>query len=157
MSLFDESIQLELNVAELYRIFYDAYPEDSDFWWQLILEENNHAALIKAGRDKFFPKGLFPEEVMAPSLGSVQEINAELSAMLKKYQAIPPSREDAFNIAIYIEESAGEKHFQEFMSKSSGSDIDKLFQKLNSNNKDHAERLYSYMKSHDIVLQELSL
>ena len=30
-SLLDASIQLELNVAELYRIFHTAYPNDADF------------------------------------------------------------------------------------------------------------------------------
>ena len=38
--LIDESIKLELNVAKIYMFFSDTFPEDSNFWWQLGLEEN---------------------------------------------------------------------------------------------------------------------
>ncbi len=45
--LIREAIQLELNVAKLYLLFHDLFPEDGDFWWQLVIEEENHAALLK--------------------------------------------------------------------------------------------------------------
>ena len=43
----DESIQLELNVAELYKIFNQEFQEDAYFWRALSEEEENHANLIK--------------------------------------------------------------------------------------------------------------
>jgi hypothetical protein len=45
--LIGEAIELELNVADLYLLFYHKFPEDSDFWWKLSIEEKNHAALLK--------------------------------------------------------------------------------------------------------------
>ena len=45
--LIQEAIQLELNIAKLYLLFHQLLPEDSTFWWKLVIEEENHAALLK--------------------------------------------------------------------------------------------------------------
>lgn len=155
--LFDESIQLELNIAELYKIFCAAFPEDADFWWKLILEEKNHASLLQSGKDRFAPKGLFPKELILSSFEHLQGANKKLVTLIKRYRATPSPREATFNIALSLEQSLGEKQFQEFMDKSSEKSLDKIFQKLNSDNKNHAIRLHSYMKSHNINLQEIDL
>ena len=46
----DFFIQLEKDISELYHFFAEIYPEDSEFWNQLVLEENNHAALLEEYR-----------------------------------------------------------------------------------------------------------
>ena len=151
--LFDEAIQLELNVAKLYETFYHAFPEDAHFWCELVLEEKNHAALLQSGKDTFAPKGKFPIEMMPPSIQELKSVNSEIQDIIKKYQDTIPSREDAFNIALKLEQSAGELHFQQFMEKESESELDRIFQRLNRDDKDHAERLREYMNSHDINIQ----
>ena len=45
--IIDESVQLELNVTKLYKIFNQAFQEDANFWWTLSEEEENHANLIR--------------------------------------------------------------------------------------------------------------
>ncbi len=155
--LFDESIQLEHNVAKLYETFYHAFPEDAHFWWGLALEEKNHASLLQSGKDRFAPKGKFPKELISLSLIHLQDANTITATLIKEYQAIPPSREITFNIALKLEQSAGEIHLQKFMEKKSGSKLDEIFQKLSGDDKDHAIRIRSYMKSHDINIQEIEL
>ena len=55
----DESIQLELNISELYMIFNQAHTEDADFWRKLAEEELNHAEIVrKAGRIEILPDGI---------------------------------------------------------------------------------------------------
>ena len=151
--LFDESIQLELNVAKLYETFYHAFPEDAHFWWKLVLEEKNHASLLQSGKDRFEPLGEFPIEMMSPSIQELKSVNSEIQDIIKKYQDTIPSREDAFNIALKLEQSAGELHFQQFMEKESESELDKIFQRLNRDDKDHAVKLRGYMNSHDINIK----
>ncbi|MHC5138753.1 MAG: hypothetical protein ACYSOF_02510, partial [Planctomycetota bacterium] len=97
--LTEEAMRLEYNVGKLYMIFRDAHPEDQDFWWQLVIEEGNHAALIKSGRDYFMPVGVFPEG-MFPAMEEMEKANQELESLLEKYTADPPSRETAFNVAL---------------------------------------------------------
>jgi hypothetical protein len=152
VKLAEEAMQLEYNVSKLYMIFRDTHPEDSDFWWQLVIEEGNHAALIKSGIEYFIPVGVFPEG-MFPEMEDMQQANAELQSLLEQYATDPPSRETAFNVALKTEMSAGEMHFQRTMTKTADSKILDLFQKLNEDDKDHAKRILAYMKENQIVSQ----
>lgn len=152
--LFKEAINIELNAARLYELFQRNFPEDSVFWGQLIFEEKNHAALLQDGRDRFLPIGKFPEEILPSSLTSLVWANRGVAALIDKYRQIPPSREEAFNAALGLEISAGEAHYQQFMEKESPSKVEKIFQELNRDDKDHALRLRSYMKKHGIKIEK---
>jgi hypothetical protein len=66
--LFDEAIKLELNVSDLYYVFYELFPEDAVFWWTLVIEEKNHASLLKTIKSfipviKEYPKVILPAEI----------------------------------------------------------------------------------------------
>jgi len=58
--LLEEAILLELHVSKLYLLFSKLFPEDADFWWQICLEEKNHAALLKSGKTLFCHRNFFP-------------------------------------------------------------------------------------------------
>ncbi len=149
--LIEESIRLELNIADIYMVFYNTFPEDSDFWWKMTSEEKSHANLIKSGRDTFLDQ--FPSKLLAPSLQKLCNINNKLASLLKEYKENPPSREAAFNIALKIEKSTGELHFQLAMEKSFTSGIMKIFQELNNEYKDHANRIRTYMSDKGIEIR----
>ena len=144
--LAEESISLELNVSNIYSLFYNYFADDANLWWQLALEEKDHADLIKHGIEKFEPIEEFPHEILCGSLQDLKSTNKKLRSLLKQFKDIPPSRELAFNTALEIETSAGELHFQNFMDKETNSTINELFQFLNRQDKDHAKRIRSYMK-----------
>ena len=154
LRLIDESIKLERNIASLYMLFYGAFPEDLNFWWQLTLEESNHAALLESGRDYFIPAdGLFPCQIISTNLESLTEINSEVEILLKEYKQLTPSRELAFNLALRLEGSAGELHFQQTVTEEkSNSEILELFKKLNKEDKDHALRIRKYMHDENIKI-----
>ncbi len=149
--LIDESIRLELNIADIYMVFYNTFPEDSDFWWQMTLEEKSHANLIKSGRDTFLDQ--FPHKLLAPSVQTLNKTNNKLVSLLKEYKEKLPSRETAFNITLDIEQSTGELHFQLAMEKSFTSSIMKIFQELNNDYKDHANRIRAYMSDKGIEIR----
>lgn len=153
LTLIEESINLELNVADLYFLFHGLFKEDAKFWWELSLEENNHAALIRGVKKLFLLKNLFPYDLIEDRLQVLVDTNSKLTSLIKKFRVNPPSREEAFNIAFSIENSAGELRFQRFMDKEANSEIDDIFQKLNKYDKDHAKRISSYMKRKGIRLQ----
>ena len=153
ISIIDESIDLELNVSNLYSIFHKVFPDDASFWWKLEMEENNHAALIRSGKECFLPINKFPDGLLANSLRELKDTNRKIVSLIKKYEEIPPSREEALNIAIELENSAGELHFQYFMDQEVGPKINEIFKRLNKDDKDHAMRIRSYMESHEIQIQ----
>lgn len=148
--LIDEAIKLELNVAALYMSFHHTFPEDSSFWWDLTLEEKNHAALLKSGRQHFIQHGLFPSQIVNTKLEVLVQANNELERLLEEHKETPPSRESAFNLAIKLEESAGEVHFQRAMEKEPDSPAMELFARLNKDDKDHARRIREYMRDKGI-------
>lgn len=150
IQLAHEAIQLELNVGKLYLLFRQICPDDADFWWKLALEENNHAALIRSGVEFFMQAGLFPAEILPPVISDLQETNKKLTSLHECYDKNLPSREEAFNLALETERSAGEIHFQRIMTKAADSRILKLFQELNEDDKDHLERIRAYMKEKGI-------
>ena len=148
--LLEESIKLELNVAELYEILSSAFLEDADFWKKLSLEEENHAVLIKLVREELLSSDEFPSEILSSSLENLIEANNRLISLLKEYKDNPPSREKAFNVALSIEESAGEIHYQYATKMTSDLEYIKTFQRLNKDDKDHSERIRKYMSDKGI-------
>jgi hypothetical protein len=149
-SLIDEAVKLELNMAKLYSIFSEYIDEDRSFWNRLELEEKNHAALLRTAKEfvsfNRFPKNLIPDdlEVLVQSNNKAREAMDEFIAS--------PGRNKAFSLAIELEESAGEIHFQYFMEKEANDNIVKIFQRLNLEDKNHAERIILYWKE---VVQKL--
>lgn len=152
--LFDESIRLELNAARLYDFFRELFREDAIFWGQLAEEEKNHAALLQDGRDRFYPIGKFPVHILPSSITSIVWANRGIVTLLDKYRERHPTREEAFNTALSLEQSAGEVHYQEFMEKGSSSRVEEIFKDLNRNDKDHALRIRSYMEEHNIIIEK---
>ncbi|MCA1797190.1 MAG: hypothetical protein LC645_06570 [Geobacteraceae bacterium] len=152
-NMLEASIELELQVAKLYLLFYHKIPQDSDFWWNLMLEEQNHAALLRSIKDVFVPRGSIPENMVAESLDSITRSCVALQRWHQYFSASPPSRDQAFNLALGMENSAAELHFQRFMDKTPDSKEEEVFQQLNAGDKDHAQRLLDYMDAHNIGIR----
>ena len=142
-----ESIRLESHISDLYTLFRRLFPGDAVFWWKLALEESNRAALFRSGKKYYEPLGIFPNDLLAP-VQEPQAADAKLDFLVRGYEDASPSRAEAFNIALDLEQSVGELHFQEFMDKEADSRIGRIFRQLNRDDKDHAKRISSYMESH---------
>jgi ferritin len=149
-ALLDESIQLELNLARLYTLFNDHFADDEDFWWQLSIEERSHAVLLQQEKKQPQPLQCFPENLLARDLDALRANNARIVEQAERFASSPCSREEALNISLQIEMSAGEAHFQEFMESESGSLTAELFKQLASEDQHHAHRIREYMKEQGI-------
>ena len=154
--LAEEAIRVEQHISNLYLIFFEAFPEDAEFWWQLVIEEKNHAALIRSGLEYFLPAGRFPAEMLPSMLDGLRKTNRRLTDMIEGFHKKPPSRQEAFNTALQVEQSAGEIHFQRAMTKEADSDIMEIFQQLNKDDMDHANRIQSYMEQKGIQIEKTS-
>lgn len=150
--LISESIRLELNAANLYQLFYNLFPEDEQFWWKMMIEEKGHAALLETGKENFLPLGKFPVNLLAESINEVKASNEVLEELIEKFEQDPPSREEAFKAAFNLENAAGEIHFQLFVDGESQTQMEKVFQKLIREDKDHELKLKEYMLKNNISL-----
>ncbi|MFC2027749.1 rubrerythrin family protein [Chloroflexota bacterium] len=152
-SLIEESMNLELNASDLYLLFHESFPDDTEFWWDLALEEKNHAAIFRSGKEVLHQLNKFPQRLLHENLRDLKDINGKLVSMIESFKNTAPSREEAFNIALEIENSATELHFQEFMNEGADTEIDQIFKELNKDDKEHAMRIRSYMEVHGILIQ----
>lgn len=153
-SIIEESINIELNISNLYAVFHQTFSEDAEFWWRMVLEEKNHAALFRSGFESLEAINKFPHDLLMKNMDILQAENKKLINIIENYKLIPPSRDEAFNLALKLENSAAELHFQKFMDDDNSSVIDRIFRELNTADKDHAQRLTKYMEEHDIPLHE---
>ncbi len=142
----DEAIQLELNAAEIYLIFSEAIPEDANFWATLAWEEKNHASVLRTGKDILMPMDQFPGEILPNVIQVLVDTNLWLNSVKENFAEIKPDRETAFSIAIKIESSAGEQHFQRVMESPSASNVMKILQELCEDDIHHLNRIREYMK-----------
>ncbi|MEN8156156.1 MAG: rubrerythrin family protein [Bacteroidota bacterium] len=151
--LIDEAIHLELKVSDLYLLFYRQFPDESQFWWELSNEEENHAALLKTIKlmgdvDIDIPKELFPK-----GIEDLIKANLDIQAAYEDFEK-HPDRTKAFQFAYRLETSAGEMHFNAFMTNTPGSAVSNVFKSLNGDDIDHAERIRKFMINHQIPLEE---
>jgi len=142
--LIDEFIKLELNVADVYKVFLNTFPEDSELWLKLIQEEEKHADLIQSMRSTFLLPRQFPSDLLASSRQMLSKTNTRLISILKKYRKKLPLRESAFKVALEIERSAGEFNFQLATEKLPDSGIMKIFQELNRDCRNHTKKINTY-------------
>ena len=150
--LIDESITLELNVAGVYKIFLNTFPEDSELWSRLVSEEEKHADLIQSMKSTFLLPHQFPSDLLVSSVEILKKTNKRLIAKIKEYGKKPPLRESAFKIALDIERSAGEFSFNLAAEKLPESSIMKIFQMLNKDCRGHTEKINTYMDNKGISL-----
>ena len=144
--IIDESIRLELSVGDLYLLFNSMFPQDAGFWWRLAEEEKDHAALIRSGKEYFAPLQKFPADLLHKNLDELKTSTASIRSFIDKFSRHPPSRTEALTVALTLENSAGEIHFQQFMDGGGGSAIEKIFRELNRGDQDHALRIEEYMR-----------
>ncbi len=138
--LLEASIELELCMSELYFLYANLFPEDSEFWGKLANEEVNHASLLKSGHI-YLEKGILPKEMLYEDLKVLKSTIKWIQTLIKKYTQTAPSFEDAYFEAIKLESSTGEFHFQVIMTEETDSKIVKIFQELAGDDKDHNRRI----------------
>ncbi|MEN8226613.1 MAG: rubrerythrin family protein [Bacteroidota bacterium] len=148
-SVIEEAITLELNVSDLYFLFYKLFPDDSEFWWKLAMEEQNHAALLKTVKQMSRSELQLPKEIVPSGRNELATSNKKLLQALEDFENYP-DRTKAFQFALEIENSAGELHYQSFMKYGTESRLLNVFRKLNGDDINHADRIRQYMNQHNI-------
>ena len=139
-----ESIEMELNIGDLYQLFSVKFPTDYEFWWRLSMEEINHAALIESISDGFIDEELLPFAAIDKRTDELNRMNLFIKDQIILFKSVPPSRLESFEIGIQLENSIGEFHFELFMTEKSGSPMTEIFQRLNGEDINHAKRISSY-------------
>lgn len=145
--LIDESIRLELNAARLYLLFAEALDADVDFWKQLAAEEEHHAELLRVVRESFVKEGSFPHDLVSVSIELLAIGNATIDAMIEKVKSNPPTRVEACEAALIIEQDIGESYYSNFIEQATSNPAESVFRILNKGDQVHEERIQTLLKS----------
>ena len=140
--LLEEAIKLEMNMSELYLFYHRNFEEAEDFWMTLAKEERHHAALLEFGKDFF---QAFPEEIIYQNIEEMKKANKKIEKTLMQYREEIPSKKDAYQFAIDLENSAYELHYQQLLDNDPETKEMKVLQKLNEDDKDHAGRIRGFL------------
>ncbi|MBD3422783.1 MAG: rubrerythrin family protein [Chitinivibrionales bacterium] len=145
------SVMLEKKVSELYLLFARKSPQDYDFWWQLAIEEQNHAALLRSVEQYFLALDLLPDNLVPRELETIEAINERVDKLIEEYTDMADiARSDMFAVALQLEKSAGEQHLQIAVSGNEHNKAIDLIRQLNQDDKDHAERIVEYAREQGI-------
>ncbi len=139
-SVINKAIDLELIVSELYLLYQEKFPEDSDFWWDLYLEERNHASILKALLSIPVELSLSDELLNTNTQVLTGEKN-RIADFIQKLKGDTVSRDDAYSFALEVEKSAFEVHYQKALKSDSDSSIMDAFKTLNKGDYDHYEKI----------------
>ena len=99
----------------------------------------------------FLPEKILPRGGNENQISEIHQLNHSIRERISRYKMNTPSRYEAFNYAHELEISAGEAHYEMFMNENPGSNVEKVFQKLNGQDKNHAHRIIDYMKLNKIT------
>lgn len=138
--IIQEMVNIEKNAEDLYRLYQDRFAEDARFWDDIADEETTHGSLIRLAVDVLRPREL--EKIFTyDDLQQLKELNASIRGYIENFDKNPPTKEEAYRFAIDLEKSGYEAFYQGRMTESSDSKQMEIFQKMNRDCKDHAERI----------------
>lgn len=138
------AISLEKNIAVLYNLYSNLFPDDSEFWWELSNEEKNHASLLESAT-AYLKIGRLPESLLRIENHKFKRIVNEVTDNISSFKNEKPDKEKAYNFALELESSAYEAHFQKIMTNDSENMVIKILKNLNKDDKDHFERIKNHM------------
>jgi hypothetical protein len=147
-ALLDEAIRHEHTVSLLYFEFFQAFPDDADFWWTMSVEESGHAGLLEAGRQLFGAE--YGEEILPTRVEYIREANHMLEKLLEQIKEQPLSREEAFRTALEIETTTDGMIFENALQPEPDDEALTISERMRRDDQRHAERVRAYMKEHGI-------
>lgn len=144
INYIEEAINLEHKMSRLYTKF--AAIKDYDFWFKIALEELRHGSILQ--------NMLYAIKISESDVSSDFDISEEnlqeLRLMNHKIEVLIEGEieeDDIIKIALELESSASEAHYQKLSKKDSDNLIVKTFMKLGKDDVDHYNRILKYSKN----------
>ncbi len=140
IEILELAIQLELNMSKLYQYYCSIFEKDKNFWWQMVIEEKNHAAILKSSVE-FLDLDQLPEDFVYKNIKELDQSNHLILEKIKQFKQNIPTKKEAYGFAIQMENISFEIHFQKKMIEKNNSKLIQVFQKLNELDLNHAQRI----------------
>lgn len=115
-NVMEVAVAIELEVAAVYDLFAETFAasEELSLFWRLYAEtERYHAATIRIHQTAFVQPEIMAtamEEEFPTEFGETREFLAKIRALREGFVETPPSLEQAFEAAKFLESDAAEVH-----------------------------------------------
>jgi hypothetical protein len=138
-------IAIESGIAAIYRRFAQMFPEANDFWSNLAMEEDNHAAALKIAAE-YEKRGRLPVSLAPWSWSQIRETLELLSTMRKSIEGANVPLNEALQMALRLEAATREYHILKVKANQSNSVILAALQSLAIDNGWHVQKIESFLR-----------
>jgi hypothetical protein len=144
-NLIDGCVAMEKAVSSIYSTFMRLFPEEKDFWGDLCKDELEHSSFLNnSDYQKILNRGL--QITMMPPSKSLIERTLDLAGKINKqiqFETISP--EDAFKMALKLEESMVETFANEFIANLIALDDKKVVETILAGERLHVDKIREMM------------
>lgn len=137
-------LAMEKDVASIYGIFMQLFPEEKYFWEDLYNDEKQHYSWLT---DPHFIESidLLPSKDMLPSMELIDSTLKIASHTIMRIKSNPITLEDALRISLRLEESMVEAFANELMANVLSTDYNSLSNKIISAERLHIDKIEDLM------------
>ena len=144
--IIKNAIKFELSMSKLYSCFQEHFTEDAEFWKSLSEEEKSHAQIIMKFKPFLKMDKSVSDEFLSLSKENLQSNIELINSYIKDFNS-EIKRIDAFKIAIDLETKSCEEHYRTLLNEETNSDVKRVFQSLNGEDKKHYQKIIDYMNA----------
>jgi hypothetical protein len=137
-------IEVESTAAEIYHLFGKMFPEARQFWYDLAMEEENHASILAIGWG-LSRVGRLPEHAVPESLPLIRKSLELAQEIKKKAEAGEVTLKEALEMSVELESAITEKYFSEVMTKETDSSAIEKLQRLVTDTESHIKKIRDFM------------
>lgn len=145
IKMLEKYTEYELKVSDLYMLFSRIFPEDSKFWFDLSLEEKDHASLIKSSI-VYVRIGKFPSQMAYDCMDSIDSMLDLIDSRIERYSAATPAKCEACRFALIVERSPCETGFLKAMTTETDDRVMQILQKVGRLDALHYTRVDNLMQ-----------
>ena len=137
--------ETEDNIAQLYQVYADKFPEFADFWSGLVIEQINHSNTIHGLMNKV-RTGLLSCSENRADCQSLESLQNKVKQEIIRAKEGKPSVSEAFSITLEIEKNLSRREYSEALDEDS-EEVRTAFSYLASATQRHINRIEKHLKS----------
>ncbi len=138
-------IAIESAIAEIYHSFAKLFPEEKNFWYELAMEEENHASVLLEG-SRYVELGILPGYVVPKSLRKMKRTLQLIDDTRKEMESGHMSMKEALDAAMKLELTMEESYVLEVLTSETDDEVISRLQKLLSDTKLHITKVSEYIQ-----------
>lgn len=138
-------IAIESGIAEIYHSFSGLFPKAKSFWYELAMEEENHASVLLVG-SKYVKSGKLPGYIVPRSLKKMKSTLQLIDDIKEKINSGNISMKEALDMAMKLELTMEESYVLEVLTRETKDEVIARLQKLVGETKVHVTKISEYMQ-----------